>query len=115
MIIELNIVTVVSVASCIVAVGGAIKVLLEFKKAVLKPLEEANGRLDYLETCLEKDKKHLDKIDVVIEEIGDAINLLVPAVKVSLEHMKDGNNTGEMSKQIEAMETWLIERKDYKI
>lgn len=115
MTIELNIVTIVSAASCIVAVGGAIKVLLEFKKAVLKPLEEVNGRLDHVDECLDKDKKHLDKIDSVIEELGEAINLLVPAVKVSLEHMADGNNTGEMKHQVKIMNDWLVERKEYRI
>ena len=115
MTIELNIITVVSIASCIVAVGGAIKVLLELKKAVMKPLSQVNVRLDQLEEYLDNDKKHFDKIDAVIEELGEAVNLLVPAVKISLEHMADGNNTGEMKKQVEIMNKWLVERKDYKV
>lgn len=115
MIIELNLATVVAIASCIVAVGGAIKVLFEFKKAVQKPLDEVNKKFEHYDDCLDKDKKHLEKIDIAIEELGEATNLLVSASKAMLVHLNDGNNTGEMSKQVTMLDEWLIKRKDYKI
>ena len=115
MIIELNMVTVVAIASCIVAVGGAIKILIEFKRAMQAPFKEVNEKIDTIEAWLDNDKKHLDKIDGAIAELGEATNLLVAAFKVSLVHMKDGNNTGEISKQVEKLDEWLIGRKDYKI
>ena len=115
MIIELNLVTIVAIASCIVAVGGAIKILVEFKKAVQKPLDEVNDRFEHVYECLDNDKAHLDKIDSAIAELGEATNLLVSASKATLVHMKDGNNTGDISKQVERLDEWLIARKDYKI
>ena len=115
MTIEVNMVTLVAIASCIVAVGGAIKMLVEFKKAMQKPFEEINSKIESIEKWLDNDKKHLDNIDKTIAELGDATNLLVAAFKVSLVHMKDGNNSGEIGKQVEKLDAWLIGRKEYKV
>ena len=115
MTIELNIATIIYIATAIGTVGAAVKILSEAKKALTKPLEEMNDRLRLHDECLARDKRHLEKIDVAIEELGDATNLLVSASRVTLAHMKDGNSTGDIDKQLKRIDEWLVERKDYKI
>ena len=115
MTVELNVVTVIYIASCIITVGGALKVLYEAKKALQKPFEKVNQQIEHCKDCLQKDKEHLDKIDEAIAELGQAINLLVSASRITLSHLKDGNNTGEIDRQVKALDEWLIQRKDYKL
>lgn len=115
MTIELNVATIIYIASSIGIVGGAVKILLEAKKALTKPLEEINKKMQRYDECLDKDKKHFDKIDIVIEELGDATNLLVSASRTTLAHMKDGNHTGDIDKQLKQIDEWLVDRKDYKV
>lgn len=115
MTIELNIATIIYIATAVGTVGAAVKILSEARKALTKPLQEINDRLSLHDECLARDKKHLDKIDGVIEELGDATNLLVSASRVTLAHMKDGNSTGDIDKQLKLIDEWLVERKDYKI
>ena len=115
MTIELNIVTIVYICSCIGIVGGAIKILVEAKKALQKPLDEVNRKLEHYDECLDKDKKHLDKIDILIEELGEAVNILVSANRTTLSHLKEGNHTGEIEAQVKQMDEWLVNRKDYRI
>lgn len=115
MTVELSVVTIVYVATCIAAVGAAIKVLFEAKKALQKPFEDMQAKCEHYDECLERDKKHLEKIDTAIEELGQATNLLVSASRITLAHLKDGNNTGEIDKKVKEIDEWLIERKDYRI
>lgn len=115
MTIELNIATIVYIASVIGVLGAAVKILAEAKKALTKPLQEINDRLQLHDECLARDKRHLEKIDVAIEELGTATNLLVEASRTTLAHMKDGNHTGDIDKQLKQIDAWLVDRKDYKI
>ena len=115
MTVELNVATLIYVASCIGIVGAAVKILFEAKKTLTKPLMDITRKLEHFDECLDRDKKHLDKIDMVIEELGDATNILVSAQRVSLAHMKDGNSTGDIDKQLKRIDAWLVERKDYKV
>ena len=59
MTVELNIATIIYLASCIITVGGAVKILMEAKKALQKPLDEVEKKLEHYDQCLDKDKKHL--------------------------------------------------------
>lgn len=115
MTIELNIATIIYIASCIGILGAAVKILAEAKKALTKPIEDIRNKMEHYDDCLDRDKKHLEKIDIAIEELGDATNLLVSASRVTLAHMKDGNSTGDIDKQLKRIDEWLVERKDYKI
>ncbi len=114
MTIELNLATVVYICSCIGIVGGAIKILIEAKKALQKPLDEVNERLQHYDECLDRDKKRLDKVDGVLEELTQSINMLVKSNRTMLYHMEDGNHTGEIRKEIDELDAWLLEGKEYK-
>lgn len=115
MTIELNVATIIYIASCVITIGGAVKVLFEAKKALQKPLDEINQKFEHYDECLDKDKKHLEKIDIVIEELGESVNLLVSANRTTLAHMKDGNHTGEIDAQVKRIDQWLETRKEYKV
>lgn len=115
MTVELNIATIIYIASAIGVVGSAVKILFEAKKALTKPLEEINKKLEHFEECLDKDKRHIDKIDSAIAELGEATNLMVSASRITLAHLRDGNNTGEIDAKVKEIDNWLIERKDYVI
>lgn len=115
MTIELNVATIIYIASCVITVGGAVKILLEAKKALQKPLDEVNKKLEHYDHCLDKDKKHLDKLDMVVEENVKAINMLVDIDLTMLRHMSDGNHTGEVNEKIKKVEGWLFAGKEYKL
>lgn len=115
MTVDLGVATIIYIASSITIVGGAIKVLFEAKKALAKPIDDIEQKLQHHDKCLDRDRQHLDKIDDLIAELGEAVNLLVAADAVMLDHMKTGNATGEIDKQIKELDKWLVSRKDYKV
>lgn len=115
MTIELNIAAVVYVATCIGVVGAAVKILAEAKKALTKPLDEINKKMKHHDECLARDSKHLEKIDVAIEELGEATNLLISSNIAMMSHTIYGNHTENLKEEKKQMEDWLVERKDYKI
>lgn len=115
MTIELNIATIIYVATAIGTVGTAVKILMEAKKALTKPLGEINDRLRLHDECLARDKRHLEKIDVAIEELGTATNLLISSNIAQMSHTIYGNHTEDLKEQKKQMEDWLVQRKDYKI
>ena len=114
MTIELNVATIIYICTCIITVGGAVKILLEARKALQKPIDEVNRKLAHYDECLDKDKRHLDKLDVIVSENASAIKLLVDANLTMLRHMSDGNHTGELREKIKKLEEWLYESKGYK-
>lgn len=115
MTIELNFAAIICVASCIITVGGAIKVLAEAKKALQKPLEEVNAKINKHDALLDRDYEHLAKLDAVAEENAKAINMLVDIDLTMLRHMSDGNNTKEINEKIKKIEDWLFAGKEYKL
>jgi hypothetical protein len=115
MTIELNIATIIYIATAIGTVGAAVKILAEAKKALTQPIDEIHKKMEHYDDCLDRDKKHLEKIDIAIKELGDATNLLVSASRVTLAHLKDGNHSGDIDKQLKQIDEWLVVRKDYKI
>lgn len=114
MTIELNLATVIYICSCIGIVGGAIKILVEAKKALQKPLDEVNKKLNQYDDFLSRDKERLDKVDEVLAELTQSINMLVRSNRTMLYHMEDGNHTGEIKKELAKLDAWLLEGKEYK-
>lgn len=115
MTIELNFAAIICVASCIITVGGAIKVLAEAKKALQKPLEDINAKIAHYDEFFDRDYKHFEKLDAVAEENAKAINMLVDIDLTMLRHMSDGNNTKEINEKIKKIEDWLFAGKEYKL
>ncbi len=114
MTIELNLATVIYICSCIGVVGGAVKVLVEAKKALQKPLDEVNKKLEHYDDCLARDKRRIDQMDDALAELTKSINMLVRSNRTMLYHMEDGNHTGEIKKEIDELDAWLLEGKEYK-
>lgn len=111
MTIQLDLATVIYIASCIGILGGAVKILYSAKKALLKPLDDINTKLADHDKFLANDKSRLEKIDYVLGDMTDSINMLVKSHKAVLMHLEDGNHTGEIRDEIDALDEWLINRR----
>lgn len=115
MTIELNVATIIYIASCVITVGGAVKILMEAKKALQKPLDQVDEKIEHYDACFSRDKERLDKLDTMVEQNAKAINMLVDIDLTMLRHMADSNHTGEINEKIKKIEGWLFEGKEYKI
>lgn len=113
--IELNVATLIYIASCIITVGGAVKILFEAKKALEKPLQEVYEKIEQYDRFFENDNNRLDKLEQVVEENAKSINMLVDIDLTMLRHMSNGNNTGEINEKIKKVEGWLFAGKEYKL
>lgn len=113
MTIQLDTATLIYLASSIAVIAAAVKVLLSAKKALLKPLDDINNKLKSHDDFLANDKNKLDKIDYILADLVDAVNLLIEVTKTSLEHQEDGNHTGEIKEAIEEIDKWLLSRNRY--
>lgn len=114
MTLEINMVTIISFCTCIVTVGGAVKILLEAKKAFQKPLDTVNEKMIYYDQCLKNDKKRLDDVEDVLSDLTQSINMLVKSNRTILYHMEEGNHTGEIRNELKELDDWLMEGKEYK-
>jgi len=109
MTIQLDLATVIYVASCISVIAAAIKVLYSAKKALVKPLDDINDKLKAHDTFLANDKNRLEKVDYILEDMTRSINMLIKSHRTVLYHLEDGNHSGEIRKEIEELDNWLIE------
>lgn len=114
MTITLSVVNIISICTCIVTVAGAVKVFIEIKKAFMKPLNEIDAKLVHYDDFLKRDKERLDGMDSILNELTQSINMLVKSNRTMLYHMEDGNHTGEIKKEIDELDAWLLEGKEYK-
>ena len=114
MTITLSMATLIYVASCITVIGGAIKILSEAKKSLQKPLEDIEKKLKDHDQFLANDKDHLDKIDYALEDLTRSFNMLVKSNRIILDHLVDGNHTGEIQAELKEIDDWLMEGKRYK-
>lgn len=85
-------------AAC-VAAGWLVKIM----KALKKPSEDINEKLD-------RDKKRLDDHDDAIRYIEKAIPIIVRTLSVLCEHLETGNSTGKISKQRDEIQNFLYSR-----
>ena len=113
--ITVSIASILYIAVAIGTVGSAVKILFEAKKALTKPLDEIDKKITHHDECLDRDKKHLEKIDVAIEELGQATNLLISSNIAMMSHTIYGNHIENLKEEKKQMEDWLVERKEYKI
>lgn len=114
MTIELSWATIIYFCTCIITVGGALKVLDEAKKALKKPLDEVNEKLVHYDQCLSNDKKRLDRIDYALEDLTHSINMLVKSNRTILYHLEDGNHSGEIKQELKDLDEWLLEKRTYR-
>lgn len=113
MTITFNLQTIIAFCTCITVVVAALKALWEVKKALNKPLDDISKKLEDHDKFLANDKTHLEKIDYILEDLTDAVNLLIKSQKTALSHMSDGNNTGEIKERERELDEWLMEGKRY--
>ena len=103
--------TAMSVLSLIVAIGAAVKVLYSAKKWLEKPLDEINKKLKEHEEYLENDKKRLEEISKSLDALTDAINILIKSHQTVLDHLEEGNHTGEIREEKKHLNDWLVDKR----
>ena len=101
--------TIIYIASCIGVIGAAVKVLWSAKAALVKPLDEINKKLAEHEQYLENDKKRLEEITMSLDELTDAITILIKSHQTVLDHLEDGNHSGELKAEKRRLNDWLVE------
>ena len=113
MTIELDLATLIYLASCIGIVGAAVKILYSAKKALLKPLDDINKKLAETDKFLANDKAKIEKIDDILVDMTDSINMLIKSHRTVLYHLQEGNHSGEIKAEIEEIDNWLIESRGH--
>lgn len=114
MTITLSMATIIYIASCVTVIGGAIKILAEAKKSLQKPLDELEEKVLNHDKFLSSDKAHLEKVDYALEDLTKSFNMLVRSNRVILDHLAEGNHTGEIQDTLKEIDDWLMEGKKYK-
>lgn len=82
-----------------VAAGWLIKII----KALKKPSDDIHAKLD-------RDNKRIQKLEDDTEYVKNAMSVLLRTNIVMLSHMRTNNNTGEIAKQEEEIQDFLIKR-----
>lgn len=109
--IEVTWATLLYVASSIGVIWAAIKCIGEARRAVSKPIEENESRLNHIESCLDNDKKRMDNLEQQQAVMASDIKQLLSATVVMLSHMGDGNHTGEIKRKHAELEEYIIDGK----
>ena len=109
MTIQLDLATVVYIASCIGIVGAAVKILYSAKKALLKPLDDIKIRLEEYDKFFANDNERIEKMEAMMADMTNSMNMLIKSHRTVLYHLQDGNHSGEIKKEIEELDNWLID------
>lgn len=97
----------VGFSSICVAGGHLLKIIDKAKK----PVEDTKDKFKRIDEKLEDDYKRIRRIEDQNAFMLKAISLLLQDDLVILNHLRTDNNTGEMSKQEQKVQEFLIERK----
>lgn len=101
--------TIIYIASCIGVIGAAVKVLWSAKQALIKPLDDIKTKLKEHEQYLENDRRRLEEIGKSIDELTEAINILIKSQQTVLDHLEDGNHSGEIKADKKRLNDWLVD------
>ena len=83
--------------------SGVFSILLQHLKHKDEQEDNRDEWKNYVNECLDKDKKRLDSIE-------ETDKLILRALMALLGHSEDGNHTGELSARRQDIEQYLIER-----
>lgn len=99
------------VASAIGIIWTAAKCIGEARKAVSKPFEENETRMNKIESSIDNNKKRMDNLERKQNDIADDVRQLLSATVVMLSHMESGNNTGEIRQKHSELSEYLIKKR----
>ena len=97
----------VGFSSICVAVGWLIKIIDKVKK----PTEDINQRMKKQDEIIEGLSKQIEELKKQNGFMFKAISLLLEDDLAILNHLRTDNNTGEMTKQEQKVQGFLIEQK----
>ena len=110
MVVTISWASIVSIAGVIVAIGSAWKVIIEAKKSLNKPYVEVMEKFDHYDKCLAKDKERIDTLEAALRIVGKDNEIELKALRDIINHLRTDNNTGEMKKIEDDIDTYLISR-----
>lgn len=109
--IEISWGTILYVASSIGIIWAAVKCIVEARKAVTKPFEENESRLNKIESSIDNNKERMDNLERKQDNIADDVRQLLSATVVMLSHMESGNNTGAIRQKHSELSEYLIKKR----
>ena len=92
--------------ACCVAGGWLLKII----KAMKKPSDDINARIDNHGKMLDNDNKRIKELEDQLNYISSSIGVLMRCDLVILGHLRTNNNTGQMSKMEAEIQEFLIKR-----
>lgn len=99
-----------SIASWVVAVGAAIKVIVEFRTAIRKPLDDANKRIENLEKSVKDNEAKFADLSGTMDHLIEAHKIEIKSLMIMMRNLEDGNHKGDIKKQAEILNDWLVEK-----
>lgn len=97
------VVTLTSIASAVVAVSAAWKVLS-------KPHKDVQKRFKEYDVYLAKDKERLDGLELSLRMLSTDNEIELKALRDIINHLRTDNNTGEMKRIEDDIDEYLIGR-----
>ncbi len=110
MVVTLSWASVVSVAGVIVAIGSALKVIIEAKKALNKPYKDIESKFAHYDKCLVNDKERLKNLEASLGILSRDNEIELKALRDVVNHLRTHNNTGEMKRVEDDIDEYLITR-----
>ena len=97
--------------SQVLAIAAAISAIAAAYKIVSKPVKTLNEKFDKYDKLLDNDKKHLEKLDAMMIDIKNDLNVQGDMTYQILSHMATNNNTGGMASALDKYNEFFRHRK----
>lgn len=110
MVLTLSWASIAYVAGIIIALSSAWKVIVEARKALNKPYSDVVEKLKHYDEYLAKDKKRIEALELALQVVGKDNEIELKALRDIINHLRTDNNTGEMKKIEDDIDTYLISR-----
>lgn len=91
-------------------VGGTLTYVAKMMGWLKKPEENQNRRLDLLEKEVLELKRKTDSDWKSISELQESTKLLLSAMLATVKHQLDGNDTSDLKRVQESLESYLINK-----
>lgn len=113
--ITINLEIIKMIAEWVLPVAGAAGVIVaivkKMLKPVLQPLKEVIEKQKDIEECLGRDKKRLDKLDIIMDLIVKDNAMELTTLQQIINHMRTNNNTDRMQKIEDDIDRYMANRR----
>ena len=100
-----------AVCAAIVAVGGAVGVIVKLARYLQAPQKAASESIDILKEHDERDYRRLDELERAVDEQSKQNRLMIRGLLQLITHEIDGNHVDQLKEIRDDFEQYLIERR----